>query len=190
MLRSYSSDDVIKVSGCCMKSFFAAAVLAVLVTPSLLLAKGATVKIVLTPEKAALIEITDPAIRQFNVWAGPGSSVDGVEATRGFIIDWSNGVVQVPMGLLQYKVSFYTRCEGNACTTTEPSLTYVVYYKYNPSRHEGFVYLPGKGGEFAELNWATIYRGRDYEGHWFRSSKVWDDFVTPILARAAGSHGK
>jgi hypothetical protein len=165
-----------------MKSFFAAAVFVVLLTPGLLLAKGATIKIVLTPERAALIEITDPAVRQFNVWAGPGSP--GFEG--GFIIDWSNGVVQPPMGLLQYKVSFYTGCKD--CATTELSLTYVVYYRYNPSRREGFVYLPGKGGEFAELNWATIYRGHEYEGHWFRSSKVWDDFVTPIIGQAALNH--
>jgi hypothetical protein len=173
-----------------MDRFVAASVFAALITSSLLLAKGATVKIVLTPERAALIEIIDPAVRGFNVWASPGSSVTGVEGTRGFIIDWSTGVVQPPMGLLQYKVSFYTGCEGSGCATTEPSLTYVVYYKYDPARHEGFVYLPGKGGEFAELNRATIYRGREYEGHWFRSSKVWDDFVTPIIARAAGSQGR
>jgi hypothetical protein len=147
-----------------MKSFFVAAVFLVLLTPDLLLAKGATIKIVLTPERAALIEIIDPAVREFNVWAGPGSSATGLEATKGFIIDWSNGVVEPPMGLLQYKVSFYTGCEGSGCKTTEPSLTYVVYYKYNPARNEGFVYLPGKGGEFAGLNRATIYRGSEYEG--------------------------
>jgi hypothetical protein len=172
-----------------MKGFFAAAAFAVLITPSLLFAKGPTVKIVLTPEIARSFEISDPAVRQFNVWAGPGTSVNGTEGMEGFIIDWRKGVVPVPMGLLQYKVSFYTACEGSGCKTTDPSLAYVVYYKYSPSSHEGFVYLPGKGGEFAELNWASIYRGNQYEGHWFRSSIAWDDFVTPIISKAPLARG-
>jgi hypothetical protein len=172
-----------------MKGFFAAAVFAVLITPSLVLAKGPTVKIVLMPELASPFEINDPAVRQFNVWAGPGTSVNGIEGTEGFIIDWGKGVVPAPMGLLQYKVSFYSACEGRACTTTEPSLVYVVYYKYSPSSHEGYVYLPGKGGEFAELNWATIYRGSQYEGHWFRSSTAWDEFVTLIISKTAPARG-
>ena len=162
-------------------------VLIIVVMPALLLAQGATVKIVLTPGLAAPVEITDPAVRQFNVWAGPGTGINGVEGTEGFIIDWGKGAVQAPMGLLQYKVSFYARCEGIACTTTEPSLRYVVYYKYNPSRHEGFVYLPGRGGEFAPLNKTAIVHGDEYEGHWFRALKAWDDFVTPIIENAARS---
>jgi hypothetical protein len=172
-----------------MKRTSPALLFVVLITaiPTLLFAKGATVKIVLTPGLAAPVEITDPAVRQFNVWSGPGTFVNGVEETQGFIIDWANPIDTAPAGLLQYKVSFYTECEGIACSTAALSPTYVVYYKYSPSAKEGFVYLPGRGGEFAPLNRTAIFHGDEYEGHWFRASKVWDDFVTPLIERAARS---
>jgi hypothetical protein len=155
--------------------------------PTLLPAKGATVKIILAPGLAAPVEIIDPAVRQFNVWSGPGTFVNGVEETQGFIIDWAKPVGKAPVGLLQYKVSFYTECKGIECNTAGSSPTYVVYYKYNPSAKEGFVYLPGRGGEFAPLNRTAIFHGDEYEGHWFRASKVWDDFVTPIIEKETGS---
>jgi hypothetical protein len=143
----------------------------IMVMPTLLLAKGDTVKI--TIESADLaIEITDPAVRQFNIWSD-------------FIIDSppSANRVDAPVGLEHYKVSFY---EG---TLAEPSLAYVVTYVYDSSAQGGgFVYLPGGNDEFARLNMSHIYRGKEYEGHWFRSTKEWDDFVRPIIARAAAAH--
>ena len=57
--------------------------------PTLLFAKGDTIKI--TIESAALaapIAITDPAVRQFNIWSGPGTSA--FDWSQGFIIDWPN----------------------------------------------------------------------------------------------------
>jgi hypothetical protein len=167
---------------------FAAALSVVFVTtkPSLLLAKGDTVKI--TIESAGLlspIQITDRAVRQFNIWSGPGTYLNGVEATQGFIVDWANRLDEAPVGLRHYKVSFYEGCElheSSPCRTSEPSLAYVVYYAYNPSTGDGFVYLPGRGGEFAQLNTSHIYRGQAYEGRWFRAAKAWNDFVRPIIA--------
>ena len=166
---------------------FAAVLSVVFVTtmPTLLLAKGDTVKI--TIESADLpspIEITDSAVRQFNIWSGPGtSSFDG---SRGFIIDWANRADAAPMGFRHYKLSFYEGCdpkESSACHSAAPLLAYVVFYDYDPATGEGFVYLPGRGGEFAQLNISHIYRGRGYEGHWFRAAKAWNDFVRPIIAR-------
>jgi Gram-negative bacterial TonB protein C-terminal len=171
--------------------FFAAALAVVLTTavPTLLLAKGDTVKI--TIERAGLsgpIETTDPNVRLFNVWSDPGTLVNGVPGRQGFIIDWSKGIVGAPAGLHPYKVSFYKGCEpkeSSACHGVEPSLAYVVLYEYNPATEEGFVYLPGGHDEFARLNTTAIYRGTGYEGHWFRATKIWDNFVRPIIPNEA-----
>jgi hypothetical protein len=167
---------------------FAAVLSMVFVTtkPALLLAKGDTVKI--TIESADLpspIQLTGREVRQFNIWSGPGTYLNGVEGTQGFIVDWANRLDEAPVGLHHYKVSFYEGCElreSSPCRTSEPSLAYVVYYAYNPSSGDGFVYLPGRGGEFAQLNTSHIYRGQGYEGRWFRASKAWNDFVRPIIA--------
>ena len=157
-----------------MKLF--AAVLSVVLTisvPTLVLAKGDTVKITIeSTDLPAPIQITDPAVRQFNIWSD-------------FIIDSppSANRVDAPVGLQHYKVSFY---EG---TSAEPSLAYVVTYVYDSSiQGGGSVYLPGGHDEFARLNMRHIYRGKGYEGHWFRSTKEWDDFVRPIIARATAAH--
>ena len=167
--------------------WFAAVLSVVFVTtmPTLLLAKGDTVKITIESAAfAARIEITDPAVRQFNIWSGPGTST--FDGSQGFIIDWSNRANAAPVGLRHYKVSFYEGCdpkESSACHTAAPSLAYVVFYDYDPSRGEGFVYLPGRGGEFAQLNTSHIYRGH-YEGHWFKAATAWDEFVRPIITMA------
>ena len=168
--------------------FFASVLFVVVITtkPTLLVAKGDTVKI--TIESAGLpspIEITDSKVRQFNIWSGPGTYLDGVEARQGFIIDWAKPLDASPAGLHHYKVSFYEGCEQSiSCRTSEPSLAYVVYYAHNPSTGDGFVYLPGRGSEFAQLNTSHIYRGQGYEGRWFWAAKVWNDFVRPIIANA------
>ena len=115
--------------------------------PTVLLAKGDTVKI--TIEGTALpspIEITDPAVRQFNLWSGPGTFMNGVEGRQGFIIDWTNRLDEAPVGLHHYRVSFYEGCElreSAPCRTGERSLVYVVYYDYNPSTEQR---LPNQDG--------------------------------------------
>jgi len=154
----------------------------IMVMPASLHSKGVTVKITLTPAAAAPIAITDPAVRQFNVWSGPGTFVNGDYDKHSFIVDWEKPVVKGPAGLREYKVSFYIECERSKCDADQ-SLAYVVYYRYDPSAKEGFVYLPGRGSEFAPLNMSAISRGQGYEGHWFRASRAWDDFVTAIITR-------
>jgi len=153
-------------------------------SPALLVAKGPTVKITIEPEPTGPLEITDSKVRQFSVWSGPGTSVNGIEAKQGFIIDWGEPVDAPPRYLLRYEVSFYTSCAGDSCPATDPALTYVVLYCHNASE-EGFVYLPREGDEFAKLNMASMFRGRGLEGHWFRSTRAWDEFITPVLLKAA-----
>lgn len=82
--------------------------LATLIAPASLSAKGRTVKI--TIKGAGLttpLEITSSRVEEFGVWEGPGVQINGVEQTHGFIIDWPKGIVaQIPPGLQHYEVSF------------------------------------------------------------------------------------
>jgi len=87
------------------------ALLAVFIAPASLSAKRDIVKIKITgPGLTTPVEITDPSIGSFTVWAGPGVRVNGVEQTEGFIIDWSSGPVEErPKELRPYEVSFYEK---------------------------------------------------------------------------------
>jgi hypothetical protein len=163
-----------------MKANFAAgfALLATLILPASLSAKGPTLKIIIKGASlTAPIEITDPGIRDFNVWAGPGVRINGVDQTQGFIVDWPKGAIaERQKGLPRYEVSFYANHQGER-------VVYVVSYEYNPATGLGYVYLPGKADEWYELNTFSIYRG-GLEGDWFHAASRWDDFVRPIIARA------
>jgi hypothetical protein len=160
-----------------------------------LFAKGRTVKITIKGNGLRTpLEITDPDIGQFAVWAGPGVFVNGVEERKGFIIDWSKGTVaEAPAGLQQYEVSFYTGCSMDefGCRSSEPSLTYRVSYDYDPSGQEGFVYLPDKrDGAFGPNG--NMWHGHGFEGHWLYATSAWESFARPLIAkaRAAGPSQK
>jgi len=120
------------------------------------------------------------------VWAGPGICVNGVEQTEGFIIDWSKGVVgQLPAGLQQYEVSFYTGCRMNeyGCRSSNPSLVYVALYAYSPSMNQGYIYLPGKTDEWFKFN-RRMWHGHGFEGNWAYATSAWESFVRPLIAKA------
>jgi hypothetical protein len=140
--------------------------LASLTASAPLWAKGDMVLIEVKGETlSAPLQITDPKIQEFNIWAGPGVSSGDTEETEGFIIDWRAGVAQPPAGLNHYQVSFYAGCnaapraEGVAlglsaaailrnnpsCLGEKPRLAYVVSYDYDHSSKRGFVYLPRYG---------------------------------------------
>jgi hypothetical protein len=126
------------------------------------------------PSLAAPIEITEPKVAVFQVWAGRGTFVNGVEQTKGFIIDWPKGVAAWrPEGLQHYEVSFYAQSEGPV---------YVVSYDFDPATKQGFVYLPGKGDSSYACNVRSILRHR--EGNWLLATKSWEDFVRPLIAKA------
>jgi hypothetical protein len=147
-------------------------------------AKGDTVKIVITGEHFATpIESTDKALGQFGVWEGPGLVIGGFSQSKGFIANWSKGIItDRPNGLERYTVSFYEGCkftDGSACHSEEPSLAYVVLYEYDPASGTGYVYLPGKGEEWYEVNVRSIYRR--LEGNWFIATDEWQAFVLPLI---------
>ena len=150
------------------------------VVPASLSAKGRTVKITIKgTDLTTPLEITDLKGEEFGVWTGPGVRVNGVEQTEGFIIDWPKGIVgQIPNRLQHYEVSFYA-----GCRTTEPSLVYVVSYAYDPSTQQGFVYLPGRDDEAFRFN-HVMWHGHGLEGHWLPATSTWENFVTPLIAKA------
>ena len=146
-------------------------------------AKGVTTKITLTDLTAGTsIDITNPdLLRDFNVWAGPGTSSGGVEGTDGFIVDWRSGIAaDPPSALRRYEVAFYST-SASAVERTEPE--YVVFYAFDRSPRRGFVYLPGKTDKRYATNVRAIYRGN--EGHWFRASDAWQRVVEPLALPAA-----
>lgn len=155
-------------------SFVSGLIVVLLATP--LSAKGITTKITLreTSLKTSF-EITDPSVLEgFNVWAGPGTFVNEVEGTRGFIIDWPAGiVVERPSGLRRYEVMFYVHSSNSG----DQQLAYVVFYENDPRSGQGFVYLPGHSDEQYPLNTRAIFRGHDLEGNWFRATTPWQNAV-------------
>jgi hypothetical protein len=157
------------------------------VVPASLSAKGNTVKI--TIKGAGLttpLEITDPEIGQFQVWAGLGTFKNSVEGTEGFIIDWSKGIVaERPIGVQHYEVSLYSGCQIGewGCRTSKPSLCYVVFYDYDPSMEQGYIYLPGEADELFKFN-TRMWHGHGFEGNWSRATRAWENFVRPLIAKA------
>ncbi len=128
------------------------------------------------------IDITDPKIlSHFRVWDGLGTS--SVEA-NSFIIDWSKGpAAEPPSRFKRYQVSFFAKLP-------RPQLVYVVFYEYDPSTNQGYVYFPGKTDEWYQLNASTILRGD--EGNWYHSSKAWDETAWHLIYETAAdrSHSK
>jgi hypothetical protein len=160
-------------------------VVALCVASPSLSAKGDMVRIEIRGEAfAEPIAVTDPRIRNFHVWTGPGVNNVAVENAEGFIANWKSGVVPSPPALVpRYELSWYAGChQGANCRSPQPSLAYVVVYARDPASGHGFVYLPGKGEPSYDLNVRSIYRG--VEGHWFRTTESWDRFVDPLISRS------
>jgi hypothetical protein len=153
------------------KAAAALVLLAAVIAPASLVAKGPTLRIAIrAAHLTAPIEITDATVRTFDVWSGPGAFVNGVEQKEGFIIDWFSGVVpERPAALQEYYVSFYADHQGER-------VIYAVSYEYDPSTNRGYVYLPGKGDDRYQLNTSSIHR-HGLEGNWFRATRAWDDFM-------------
>lgn len=142
--------------------------------PAQLYAKAATAKITIKgADLKTPIEITDPKVlERFRVWTGLGTSSN---EAKGLIVDWSQGaVVERPKGLQRYEVSFYAKLPDR--------LLYVVFYEYNPSTEQGYVYLPGKTDQWYQLNMSTIVHG--VEESLYHSWNEWDRVARPLIVSA------
>jgi hypothetical protein len=149
-------------------------------------AKGNTTKIKITGAKLATpVEISEPnVLNHFNVWAGPGTWMNGIEGTEGFIIDWSSGAVaERPNTLDAYEVSFYVKYANRPAAEQDDQLAYMVFYETDSLTGQSYVYLPGKADEWYRLNTTAIYRGR--EGKWFRATAAWQNAVRKSLPEVA-----
>jgi hypothetical protein len=165
-----------------MKRIVAAGFLVVCATTPVS-AKGITTKIVISGgELTAPIQVSDPELlKNFNVWAGAGTRVNGVEQTDGFIINWIAGAVADPPGGLDaYEVSFYVKYTNRPAWEQEDHLAYLVIYQRNRSTGQGYVYLPGKADAWYRLNTRAVLRGG--EGHWFRATAVWQEVFGRLVA--------
>ena len=152
-------------------------------------AKGATSRINISGGNLDRpVDIRNEAVLEaFQIWSGPGTSscVAGqcVEGTEGFIVDWSAGAVAArPNRLPRYQIAFFVEEEGVGRQPAAERLAYVVLYEYDSARAQGFVYLPGKGDQWNELNWGSIYR-HGLEGAWFRATRAWQDAVVPLISQ-------
>jgi hypothetical protein len=165
-----------------MKRLAAFLSLTVALAYTLVEAKGPTTKVVIKNLATGQVAtLTDPnVLSHFNVWAGPGTHSGALgqmhEGTQGFIIDWASGSIETrPANLAKYEVQFFVRHHGQG----EEQLAYTVLYERGDSA--GFVYLPGRSDPQFRMNVASIIRGGQYEGHWFRASADWQQAVRGVL---------
>lgn len=148
-----------------MRQTFASlcAAVTMILTPSLGIAKGETVRIVISGgDLAAPIEIAGPSASPFQVWSNLN-------------IDWSRETAKPSEGLRVYDLAFVTTRTGRS--------TYVVRYAIDPTTKHGYVYLPGASDPAYKDNVWMIYRGT--EGNWLHASSEWEKLVNPLIAKAA-----
>jgi len=59
---------------------------------------------------------------------------------------------------------------------------YVMHYAIDPTTHEGFLYLPGRGEDGYRLNTNLIIRDGD-DGRWHRADPTWAGLLNAYLPR-------
>lgn len=129
----------------------------------------------------APIEIHDTqALSRFNPWRGRGAWSEGVEQTRGFIIDWASEASSPAKDAAKpFKVKFYASHSPADPEKLAYSVTY--FYVASDGAREA-VYLPGKGDSEYSTNAASIFRG--VEGRWFRPTSEWQSAIRPLIRQA------
>lgn len=140
------------------------------------------------------IKITSiAALHMYSFFNGPGVTAMGGGYAPGTIIDWEAGFVQPPARGRHYQISVYwpPRSRPQAgCVTEQPCLVYVAFYDYDPVSGKGFVHLPGRGEQWYELDINLLYHGRDVEGHWFRATESWTEFVRALIVNSSGGRSE
>jgi hypothetical protein len=166
---------------------FAACVLASLNLSASLWAKADAILITVKGSNlAAPIEIMSPkALDKYSFFNGPGVSSSGGGYAPGTIIDWKSGTLaQLPARREHYQISVYwpprTRPQAG-CYSEKPCLVYVAFYDYDPLSGRGFVYLPGRGEPWHDLDVNLLYHG--VEGHWFRATDSWTAFARALIVK-------
>lgn len=152
--------------------------LAVLTVSETVFAKGPTVRLIISGgDLAAPIQISDPTkLTAFNVWSGPGVSINGAADWSTSFADWKHRASPyLTQGLPRYEVSFYAN-------RPDERPVYVVTYAYDPETARGFIQIPGGAHPNHGLNVRSILRG--VEGSWFRASSACDSVLGYLIQQA------
>lgn len=59
---------------------------------------------------------------------------------------------------------------------------YVLRFVFEPERSEGYIYLPGRGEKWYDIDLGSITRG--VEGHWFAASPEFTSEIEAVLRTA------
>jgi len=150
----------------------------VLFTMSLaVFAQGNIYKINLSAPGLAIEIVDAKALTDFRFGPGPGNFLNGAPywKSKSWIVDdWDHPVAEPDKSLRRVQATFsLDRGRG-------PRL-YVVFYVFDPVAKQGFVYLPGRGEPLYSQNTNLLYRGDDYEGHWFRATSEWTSHVQTLI---------
>ena len=138
--------------------------------------KGSPDKITIRGGKLArTIEITDrESLKGFDPWSGQ-------------FIDWNKGFVANPPDRnYTFEVFFYKKWPGRHSRYDQGDLKLIYALRYYPGRNgePGYIYLPGKGEAFYDLNIGTIIR-KDHDGRWLFASSAWEAlFKRALMADA------
>jgi len=152
------------------------------VHPLLVSGQGVTSRITLSAPGLS-VEVVDEKMRNdFRVGGGPGNTLNGVPnwKPKSWIIeDWLHPVAEPDRSLLRVTATF--SIDRGSARGARP---YVVYYAFDPSSNQGFVYLPGRGEPFYNENVNLLFRGDDFEGHWFLAIPEWTRAAQAIIENA------
>jgi len=145
-------------------------VLVVLFTATLLVFGQRVISRITLSAPGLAAEIVDAKARDdFRFGSGPGNFNFGTPSwqPKSWIVeDWAHPVAEPAQALPRVRATFsIDRGRG--------AREYVVSYVYDPVAKQGFVYLPGKGEPFYDANVSLLYRGEQFEGHWFHATPEW-----------------
>jgi hypothetical protein len=158
------------------KGFSLLLMLMMLVCARAAYSKGSPDKITIRGGKLArTIEIIDrESLKGFDPWTGQ-------------FIDWGKGfVVNPPNRNYTFEVFFYKKWPGRHSRYDQGDLKLIYALRYYPGRNgeSGYIYLPGKGEAFYDLNIGTIIR-KEHDGRWLFASPAWEAlFKRALMAEA------
>ena len=134
--------------------------------------KGKPDKITIRGGKMArAIEITDRAtLNGFDPWSG-----QFIDSHKGFVAD-------PPERSFAFEVFFYMKWPSRHSRYDQGDLKLIYAVRYYPGRDggPGYIYLPGKGEAFYDVNVFTILRD-GHDGHWHYASPAWDALMKRAL---------
>ncbi|MGH9729430.1 MAG: hypothetical protein ACRD4V_12685 [Candidatus Acidiferrales bacterium] len=100
-----------------------------------------------------------------------------------FIAAWNQAdqrITNPPAGTPRYKITFYATFQPEQ----PPHVVYVVYYKFDSSTRQGFVYLPGPHDSEYRTNAGSIMR-KNQDGRWNIADSGWCGEINKIISRPA-----